>query len=125
MTQYHCKCLTTETDDLIAYWPLWEASGDAAEDISGHNSHGLYTAVTLGQPGIGDGKTCPSFDGANSFVNIYSDELERNFDPGEFTFLIWLKVANEAVWSDATQRMAMSLRVDSSTYARIGKSTTP
>ena len=39
----------------IAYWPLWEAAGAVAEDISGNGFDGAYTGVTLGQTGIGDG----------------------------------------------------------------------
>jgi hypothetical protein len=125
MTQYHCKCLSTEPDDLIAYWPLWEASGEVmAEDISGHDCHGVYTGVTLGQPGIGDGKTSALFDGATSFVNIYTTELNALFDGDELTMLIWNKHASEAAWSDGIFRRMINIEGDGDGEASINKSST-
>lgn len=88
----------------IAYWPMWEASGSVAYDISGNGNHGAYTGVTLGQTGIGDGRTCPLFDGANDYNDIYSTGFRDLLDPEEGTALIWVKVANAAVWEDDTAR---------------------
>jgi hypothetical protein len=88
----------------IGYWPMWEAAGGTAEDISGNGFDGAYTGVTLGQPGIGDGNTCPLFDGANDYNDIYSVGLSAAFDGGEGSVVIWIKVFNEAVWTDTNQR---------------------
>ncbi|MFV1969356.1 MAG: hypothetical protein ACC628_28375, partial [Pirellulaceae bacterium] len=59
---------------------MWEASGSISDDLSPQGNDGAYTGVTLGQPGIGDGRTCPLFDGANDYNNIYSAALNTDFD---------------------------------------------
>ena len=41
--------------DLLAYWPMSEASGSTGLDVSGNSRNGTYANITLGQPGIGDG----------------------------------------------------------------------
>lgn len=90
--------------NLIGYWPLNEASGSVAADLSGNGRNGAYAAVTLGRPGIGDGFTAASFDGSTSFCNIYSAGLAGAFNGAEGTVLVWAKVANAGVWTDATYR---------------------
>ena len=64
----------------IAYWPLSEASGTTIVDASGNARNGAYTAVTLGQAGIGDGRTSASFDGSTSFGDLYSASLAGAFN---------------------------------------------
>ena len=49
-------------------------------DISGNGFDGAYTGVTLGQDGIGDGNTCPLFDGANDFLDFYSAGFSSAFN---------------------------------------------
>lgn len=56
----------------IAYWPLADASGAVATDASGNGRNGTYSNVTLGAPGIGDGRTAASFNGTSSYVDIYA-----------------------------------------------------
>jgi len=53
----------------IAYWPMDEQSGTVAVDQSGNGRNGAYTAVTLGQPGMGDGRTAASFDASSAKVS--------------------------------------------------------
>jgi len=54
--------------NLLAYWPLWEASGAVAYDISGNARNGTVTGATpAGGPGIGDGHTAFGFDG-NDYI---------------------------------------------------------
>lgn len=92
---YSQKIISTFGANLIAYWPMDEASGAVALDASGHNRTGAYTNVTLGQPGIGDGKTCPLFlDTGGSFVNIYTASLAAAFNGSEGTLAFWAKVFN-------------------------------
>lgn len=98
----------------IAYWPMNETSGLTAIDKSGNGYDGTYTGVTLGQTGIGDGNTCPLFDGANDFVDIYSAGLAGAFNKAEGSALIWAKMFDVGVWSDATARYAMMLQADAS-----------
>ena len=77
---------------LIGYWPMNEASGAVALDYSGRGFHGAYTGVTLGQPGIGDGLTCPLFNGANGKNNVYSTGFDAGFNKQAGSFLIWAKL---------------------------------
>jgi hypothetical protein len=64
--------------------------------------------------GIGDGKTCPLFDGTNDYTNIYSTAFRDAFDGAEGTLLIWAKVSSVDVWTDAASRFPAFLRVDAS-----------
>jgi hypothetical protein len=92
-----------------AYWPLWEASGSAAACLINSEQNGAYTGVTLGQTGIGDGETCPLFDGANDYLDIYSLTLRAAFPGAEGTLLLWFKVANAGVWADSTNRRIVGI----------------
>lgn len=91
----------------IAYWPMWEAAGIQAEDISGNGLHGTYTGVTLGQPGIGDGNTCPFFDGANDVVNI--NAIAPLLDLNLGSFISWSRVFNIGNWTDGFNRWILSI----------------
>lgn len=98
----------------LAYWPLWEPSGGVAYDISGNGHDGAYTGVTLGEEGIGDGRTCPFFDGANDYVNIWSAGFRDAFNGQEGSLLAWIKVFNAGVWTDVSTRRTLTLRADTS-----------
>ena len=64
-----------------------EASGtDMIDAVAAHN--GTYTGVTLGQPGIGDGLTCPLFDGANDYAIANHADFEGLT---AFTFGGWFR----------------------------------
>ena len=105
LTAYAERILATESADLLAYWPLWEASGSVADNLEGTAARdGAYTGVTLGEPGIGDGATCPWWDGANDYLDVYSVSLSDNFDGNEGTVLWWMKVSDAGVWSDGVTR---------------------
>ena len=107
--QYMQRVLAT---DPIAYWMLDEKQGNVAYDVSRNEFHGAYTGVTLGQPGIGDGRTAPFFDGANDFVDIHSAALKAIFDGAggiAGTMAIWAKVFNIGVWTDGNLRWAFGI----------------
>lgn len=108
----------------IAYWPLAEPSGTTIVDESGNGRNGAYTAVTVAQPGIGDGRTSASFDGATSFGNIFSASLQGAFNGAEGTLALWAKVSAAGVWTDATARDLTNLGVSGSNVPRIQKPTT-
>lgn len=95
----------------IAYWPLAELSGATVVDESGNGRNGTYTAVTLAQPGIGDGRTAAAFDGATSFANVYSASLDSAFNNQELTLMCWFRVV-AGTWTDATVRCAAHIGVD-------------
>lgn len=110
---YADKVLATQAAHLIAYWPLWEATGAVADNYEGTAARdGAYTDVTLGQTGIGDGHTCPLFDGAAGFVNIYTTSLRDALDGAEGSFALWAKVYDAGVWTDSTTRHFLRLRAD-------------
>lgn len=96
----------------IAYWPLWEASGSVAECLVNPLQNGAYTGVTLGQEGIGDGNTCPLFDGLTDFVDIWTATFRNAFSGTEGTAMIWAKVFNVGVWTDGQWRALLNLRAD-------------
>lgn len=98
--------------NLIAYWPMNELSGTTAIDVSGNGLNGAYTGVTLGQPGIGDGNTCPLFDGVGDYNDIYSAGLNAPFDGTEGALLIWVAILNAAVLSDGDYHIIAEIRTD-------------
>ena len=118
----------------IAYWPLWEASGDVAECLVNSAQNGAYTGVTLGQPGIGDGRTAPFFDGVTDYVNIYSIAFRDAFalyndptgllDESEGTVMIWAKVNAVGMWTDGADRFAFRLEADDNNYVFCAKTIT-
>lgn len=124
LEEYADKVLATESANLIAYWPQWEPSGTTADNYEGTAARdGTYDTVTLGQTGIGDGRTCPLFDGSDSYTDIYSASLNTAFDTGEGTIAGWVKVYNSGVWTDSTERRMFTLRTDWTNQASIYKTT--
>jgi hypothetical protein len=108
----------------IAYWPLWEASGTTAECLVNPAQTGTYTGVTLGQTGIGDGKTCPLFDGTNDYVNAYSTTLRDAWNGAEGTAAGWAKVSGAGVWSDGGHRRILFAQSDANNFVQITKTNT-
>lgn len=102
----------------IAYWPLWEAGGGVAECLVNAAQNGSYTGVTLGQPGIGDGHTCPLFDGVNDFVDIFTATFRDAFDGQEGSLMTWFRVFNVGCWTDAVNRYPHALRADATNQMR-------
>jgi len=118
---YNLRVLKLFTGNILAYWPLWEASGSVIADISGNGHNGTYADVTLGQPGIGDGHTSPLFDGAASYGDVTSAGLSTLFNGAEGTLAIWAKVSAAPVWGDGALRRAIHHIVDASNLASIWK----
>lgn len=108
----------------IAYWPLAESSGTIIVDESGNGRNGTYTGVDLGQTGIGDGRTCPLFDGVNDVGNVFSASLQGAFNGSEGTIALWAKVSGSGVWTDAATRWCAIFRVDGNNLVGIQRSTT-
>jgi len=107
---YTAKVQSINTADQIGYYRMNEAAGAVAFDLSPQVNDGAYTAVTLGEAGIGDGETCALFDGATSYLDIAS--LIPDFDPSYFTFHAWFKVANAAMWTDGVQYNMFTVTTD-------------
>lgn len=119
---YAEKVLNTAYDNLIGYWPMWEPSGLIAYDLSSRGNNGAYSGVTLGQPGIGDGATCPLFDGINDVVNVFSAGLAADFNGLEGTQTIWARVSAAGVWTDGINRRIWQTQVDGANNEEAHKS---
>jgi len=120
-TPYYQKVLRTQRDYLLAYWMQAEPSGSVALDTSGNSRTGAYTGVDLGQAGIGDGKTCPWFDGVNDYNNVYSTSLRDAFNGAEGSVACWAKVNSAAVWTDGVERFIVRFRTDGASNVLIEK----
>lgn len=109
---------------IVGYWPMWESSGSVSADISGRGHNGAYTGVDLNQPGIGDRRTCPLFDGVNDYNNIYSAGLNTDMNKDEGTIASWCKVAGAGVWTDATARHFATFEIDGANVIRLRRGAT-
>lgn len=119
---YLKKVLSVERQNLIGCWLQKEGSGSISYDYSGNQYDGVYTGVTLGQPGVpGMGYMSPFYGGADDVTNLYSAALNAAFDGNEITVGIWSKVLNAEVWSDATIRYLWRLTADANNYFRAWK----
>lgn len=107
--QYFRKVLAERP---MAYWPLWEASGSVAYDISGNGLHGTYSGVTLGAAGPDGKRSCPYFDGSAGYVDVYSTGLNTLLDGSPSTICLWLKMNAAGLWSDAGHYAFFQLFVD-------------
>ena len=111
--QYMQRVLAT---DPIAYWMMDEKQGAVSYDMVTARSNGArnaaYTGVTLGQPGIGDGRTSALYDGANDFDAIGTANLIAAFNPNEGSLMCWIRVFNAGVWTDGAFRTAAILQVN-------------
>ena len=99
----------------IAYWQLNEKSGTEAVCSVNAAQNGTFarnvTTMTTGA-GIGDGNTAPLFDGINDVVDVYSAALAAAYSQTIFTSMVWFKVFNVGVWTDATNRKIVRFYVD-------------
>lgn len=103
----------------IGYWPLWEAAGSQAMDLSGKGRHGTHAGVTLGQHK--QQFTCPFYDGANDYMDAYCESFRDAFDGAEGSVIVWGKVYDAGVWTDGAGHALMELRVDAQNRIRILK----
>ena len=85
---------------LIEYWPLTANANGAKNGING-----AATAVTFDANGA-------LFDGASSFINLYSAGLAAAFSGPAGTAMLQAKVANAGVWADGVERYLLRLYVD-------------
>lgn len=121
---YAEKVLALFGSSIVSYLPLWELSGSVANDISGNGRNGAYTAVTLGQPGIGDGRTAASFNGSTSYANWYSAGLAAAFNAAALTVMVWFKVSGAAIWTDGATHKIIHLSADGNNDLALAKNST-
>jgi len=89
----------------VCYWPMSESGGSVALDVAG-GANGTYTGVTLGQTGIGDGLTCPYFDGVNDFLTLpHAAVTAALADVDLMSWAMWFRTVDTAVWHDGVGRV--------------------
>src|SRR6266508_5978897 len=108
----------------LAYWPLSETSGTVAYDVSDNARNGTYSALSLGQAGIGDGRPSVLFNGSTAFINIYSAALDAAFNNAEGTLAIWFQFQSAGIWTDAAARQFLQLRTDANNLVTVRRTTT-
>ena len=121
-TAYAARVLATSP---LRYNKLNETSGTAIVDSSGNGYTGTYTGVDLANadsPFLPD--KAPFFDGVNDYGNIYSAAFATAFNMDEFTILMFVKMANLGVWTDAyaAGRRSIVIQRDASNFIFIGRS---
>ena len=122
--RYAAKVKGIASANLIGYWPLAEPSGTTIVDESGNARNGAYTSVTLGQQGIGDGRTAATFNGTTSTGNVYGASLAGAFNGAEGTFTAWLQMSGAGVWTDAAIRRYATFTVDANNIIALFKHST-
>lgn len=120
---YADKVLAIQSASLIAYWPLWEASGATADNYEGTAARdGTYVgSPTLGQTGIGDGRTSVLLNGSTQYINVYTASLLAGFDGEIGTVMIWYDATN---WSDGNLGVILKFTGDGTNSVLIRKGTT-
>jgi len=119
---YHARMRALFGSSMIGYYIGDEPSGAVATDYSGLAFNGAYTGVTLGQPGIGDGLTCPLYDGANDFTQPPAG-FRSAFNGAEGTVFGHSKFTG-AVWADGVVRDLFNFQADANNRVRITKGIT-
>lgn len=110
------RVLRTRPANLIQYLMLNEVAGSTALDSSGTGRDGTITAASLGQPGIGDGRTGLGFDGSTSKVNLYSAALASAWNGQEFTVSLWMR--GNGTWGNDF-KTALRIAADASNSLKI------
>lgn len=111
----------TERDDLVAYWPLDDDAGaSAARDLSpARGMDGVVSGATLGQPGVGDGRTCSLLDGSNDLLNVFGLRLQAAFPKTKGALGLWVWPSGAGVWTDAANRRLASFQIDANNLVEI------
>lgn len=113
-TTYVQKVLGLDLTNLLAYWPMNEASGSTANDASGNGRTGTYSGATLDfEPGP-DGGPAPRFDGINDYLNVFSASLQSAWNANQGSITAWVRVNTASVWSDGLARRAVYIGLDAS-----------
>ena len=98
---------------IVAYWPLRDASGAAATDVSGNARNGVYTGVDLANTAGPKGGKVPLFDGANDKIAISAAAAAFNGVAG--TVIVFAKMLDGTVWGDGANRTLFRMAADAAT----------
>lgn len=108
----------------LRYFKIDEGSGTVLTDSSANAQNGVTQGLTWTGEAPPQGGQAPFWDGTNDYGNPYNANLGTNFNPNEFTILIWVKVDASGVWTDGVSRYLMRLARNAGTNdIQINKST--
>jgi len=99
--------------NLTAHFPMWEDQGNIAIELA-HGWNGTANTLAFGQPGAGDGRTSPLFNGTTGIINAYTPLLSAAWNGQELTISLWVKVFDNAVWTDTATRRFITFQQDGS-----------
>jgi len=77
------------------------------------------TAAAVGQAADGNLVLGYAFDGATSFLNNYSVELNSKFDPDAGTVIVPIKVSGAGVWEDSSFRLFFNVGADGDNFVAL------
>lgn len=122
---YIRRVLLARRSALLAYWPLAETAGSAADNAEGVAARdGAYSGVSLAATTAPGGSPAPAFDGSASYVNVHSASLGGAFNGAAGTLMLWLRVSGAGVWTDGANRSGVVLLADGNNYIHLRKSST-
>jgi hypothetical protein len=91
----------------VTYWDDFEIIPSASTNPTAGN----YRGATLGQPGIGDGRKSPLFDGINDWANLRNadgintaaevNQLQALLEGNEGTLAFWARTTDAGIWTEA------------------------
>lgn len=125
-SDYLRKAQSVRPESLVGIWPQNEPVGHAVSTEIVRQYNGAYTGVTLGQPGIGDGReglTCAYYDGAAGYNNIFSAASAAAFSGVAGTLLFPMKMYSAVEWADGNWHYGVHIYDDAQNYLRIVKHT--
>jgi len=112
--------------NLIAYWPQWETTGTAIEDVSGNGRNGVYGAAAaapeLANLAFPFGQSIPHYDGGD-YSNVYSAGFAGAYNPLAGFISLWCRI-DEVAFQDIAYRKMFRFAVNSNNHINIQKSGT-
>lgn len=101
---------------VFALWAFKDGSGSTvAENISGLNGTVIGSPTWVSPRGL--------TGAASSGVNIYSATLNSLWNGSEFAYVVAAKVSGSAMWTDATARQLIQIRVSGNNTTTITRNT--
>ncbi len=122
---YTQTVLSVQNSNLLAFWPLNETSGTTADNAQGVGARdGTYSNVTLNDTPGPKGENAGTWNGTNSFVDIFSNSLSNALNGAEGSMAIWFKVSQAGVWSDGLSAFLFQIRISTTNRIFLTKGAT-
>lgn len=118
---YSNEVLNTQTANIVGYWQLNETSGSLAEDSSSQGNDGSYSGVTLDSDTGPDNQPVGYWDSTTSYANIYSSDLNTDFNGAEGGISLWFKAADESMWTENKHFFLVNFTSDTGDFIFIRK----